>query len=360
MEHLPTELKAIVVRALHGSDLRRIAPVAVEWRGLVAAERRHRLALPRRQFALLGGRKPYLGNYMVLPGTVQVRVVGQRAPTGIPDLPVGLRDSNAVVMSDGSIVVSAEASKGWVFLRFDPIGWRWDYLPEMEASRARSNTTIVSTDGVGIVAVGGCSNVDGENACAFVDELVGDRWVSKQDLPVKVIDPTVVSFGGSTLLAFGRGDDDEIDEEAPMPFPGSSSEAFLEELPVSIVSGVSLLEVCNGVFVAATVGYKKGLVLFGCRPYGVWVGLGRIPNPGERMSPELDNPTLALVGTRLVVGVAFSDMEDESKVGWWGVAIEDARRAVCVDGVEAPVWENVTKLVGTPLRQCACIRLPVY
>ena len=50
-----------------------------------------------------------------------------------------------------------------------------------------------------------------------------------------------------------------------------------------------------------------------------------------------------------------------SRVGWWGAALAAVRAAVMRDDADALAWRDVTKAVGTPVREgAACVQLPHY
>jgi hypothetical protein len=66
----------------------------------------------------------------------------------------------------------------------------------------------------------------------------------------------------------------------------------------------------------------------------------------------------------VVIGHAFwreDNVRDRSRVGWWGAALAAVRAAVMRDDADALVWRDVTKAVGTPVREgAACVHPPQY
>ena len=134
------DLLATVVRNVKAPELRRAAQLGQAWRAAVERERTRRLALPRTQWALLGGSPPDLGVCLrrTSSACLRVDVVGSPDALALPPLPCEMFGATAVVLRDGSIVVGGDSDVGSFFaVRFCPRAWAWQALARLPADRAR-------------------------------------------------------------------------------------------------------------------------------------------------------------------------------------------------------------------------------
>ena len=150
--------------------------------------------------------------------------------------------ATAVVLRDGSIVVGGDSDSCFNFfaMRFCPRAWAWQAIARLPADRARRCVALATPDGERLLGLGGFvgqkgCQVEGDNACALVDELAGGRWEARPDLPCGMIEPVVLHAHKSdedcgTTLAFWRADDDSIASENVVPLtPGG--EVCISEVP---------------------------------------------------------------------------------------------------------------------------------
>jgi hypothetical protein len=111
-------------------------------------------------------------------------------------------------------------------------------------------------------------------------------------------------------------------------------------------------------FVAAVI-IDSSIVISACKPHCDWVAVGQIVVDALRPD-SYGAPTVAVALGALVVGHAFWQ-DYNHKVGWWGAPLDAVRRAVGEDGAPPPHWKEMTRAIGTPVREhAACVAIPAY
>ena len=354
------DLLATVVWHVKAPELRRAARLGRAWRAAVERERTRRLALPRTQWALLGGGPPDLGVCLrrTSSACLRVDVVGWPDALALPPLPCQMSDATAVVLRDGSIVVggNSDSSSNFFAMRFCPRAWAWQAIARLPAHRERRCVALATPDGERLLGLGGYvgqkgCQVEGNNACALVDELSGGCWEARPNLPCGMIEPVVLHSHESdtdsgTTLAFWRADDDFIATDGVVPLtPGG--EVCISELSGGMDSPVAVTRVAADLIVAvqrSDIDIGDHLAVRGCRPRGAWVDLARIEV--DELPPDSHSrPTVAVCAlpsatapmrfeSSVVIGHTFwqeDNVRHRSRVGWWGAALAAVRAAVMRD-----------------------------
>ena len=107
--------------------------------------------------------------------------------------------------------------------------------------------------------------MEGDNACALVDELSAGCWEARPNLPCGMIEPVMLhsiepDMDSGTTLAFWRADEDFIDTKGVVPLtPGG--EVCISELPGDVDSPVSVTRFfrpdCRGADVSLSFQFQK-------------------------------------------------------------------------------------------------------
>jgi hypothetical protein len=269
-------------------------------------------------------------------------------------------------------------------MRFCPRAWAWQAIARLPAHRERRSVALATPDGERLLGLGGYvgqkgCQVEGDNACALVDELSGGCWEARPNLPCGMIEPVVLHSHESdtdsgTTLAFWRADDDFIATDGVVPLT-LGGEVCISELPGGMDSPVAVTRVAADLIVAVQMPDNGSyLAVRGCRPRGAWVDLACIEV--DELPPEsYSGPTVAVCAlpsatastqfeSSVVIGHTFWQEDHgrhRSRVGWWGAALAAVRAAVMRNDADVLAWRDVTKAVGTPVREgAACVQLPHY
>jgi len=361
----------VVVTFVSAENLQTCSLLSREWRAAVAAERRRRKSLPRIHTLLMGGAKPDLGTFIVKPPIIRNHVVGSREHAPVPSPPIALAEASAVVLDSGVIVLGGRKRFDSRFecYAFDPISWKWIQLPGL-CDRDRRCVTLCTDDGSRVLAIGGFVGVDwcnipGDNACTLVDVLdAGSKsWRALEDLNEAMINPVVAPYQGMLNLVSYRGDDDDWSCE-PSCWPSTSVTAF-EDFHYDV-------RVCNGMWISSDLFLVAAVVgddvkCFACHPNCDWVDVGSLTHPELLHAEGCQPPTIALLSDTVLVSAVFWDDDDDdgiglsSSVGWRSAKISELEHCVNTTGAAPPEWCDVTREVGTPVREgCAAVVIPRY